>query len=482
MGRGGTAVAHVPAHAHARRRALDWSLPVVGFGAPLVTALVAILLIAPYFGIVDDGLALALVHNVGEQGFFHAYGHAVWDDARIGGQVRPFYWALEYVEYRAGLHSSTVLYLLNWLYTGICLAVAGLGLAAAFRIERPRRSLFLAVYGAAVFVFPWTLDLFAFPSPQERSVALAAGLAMLWLARPRERIPAPLWYAISAAVVVLGSLTKATFLVFAPVFVLQLLDGRRRGLAPWSRVGWVAVIGVGMAVVLRIVGAHGGYTDQFSLGNVRSQAHSRWFLLFTALSLVWIAYALLRRKRGAGTLLLDLIPPVAFAGFAAVYLQWQGWVFYLIAPVVAGAFALLVVRLPGTRLAAVALAAAVVWAVTWTVVRTNELYSSLHSIGEFARSQAALALARSGEPVYISCQEGSQAIAGYVAREQGAALTIYPNAGVTWGQAKDVPPPPIFRYALADEHLCPARIDHTRWRTVWRPTRSTGFTLYRRVP
>lgn len=481
MGRGGTVAAQAPAGAGARWRTLGGVLPIVGFGLPLLAVLVAILVIGPYYGIVDDGIALGLVRSVGDQGFVHAYGHLVWDDARVGGQVRPFYWLLEYVEYRAGVHSPTVLYVLNWAYTGLCLAVAGLGLAAAFRIPTSRPPLFLATYGAAVFVFPWTLDLFAFPSPQERSVALAAGLGLLWFAHPRRDLEPAYWYAISAAVVVLGSLTKATFLVFLPVFLLVLVDGRRRGLVPWSRVAWVTAVGVATAVGLRIVGAHGGYTDQFSLSNVRTQAHSHYLWLFVLLGVAWTAYSLLRNRRGADTLLLDLIPVVAFAGFAAVYLQWQGWVFYLIAPVVAGAFALLVTRLPGGRLAAIALAAAVVWAVTWTVVRTNELYSSLDSIGEFARSPAALKLARAQTPVYISCEEGSQQISHYVDREQNVPLTVKPNESVSWLQAKGAPPPQVFDYALADKHLCPALIDRSRWRMIWRPSRSSGFTLYRRT-
>jgi hypothetical protein len=465
----------------ARGRAVAHVLPpVIGFGAPLLAVLVSVLLIHPYYGIVDDGPALGLVHSVSRQGFFHAYGHEVWDDARVGGQVRPFYWLLEYGEYRAGLHNPTVLYVLNWLYTGLCLAVAGLGLAAAFRVPASRRSLFLGTYGAAVFVFPWTLDMFAFPSPQERSVALAAGLGLLWFARARERIRPVLWYAVSALVVVLGSLTKATFLVYVPVFLLVLLDGRRRGVVPWSRIAWVAGVGATTAIALRIVGAHGGYTDQFRLGNVPSQLHSHYLWLLMAFAVAWAVYAVVRHRHGADTLLLDLIPVVAFAGFVAVYLQWQGWVFYVISFVVAGAFALLVTRLPDSRVATAVLVAAIVWAVTWTVVRTGELYGSLASIGQFARSPTALSLAHTHKPVYISCQEGSQTIAHYVLLEQGVPLTVQPGAGVPWQQAKGAPPPPAFRYALADRHLCPAKIDDSQWSVAWRPSRSGGFTLYRR--
>jgi hypothetical protein len=48
---------------------------------------------------------------------------------------------------------------------------------------------------------------------------------------------------------------------------------------------------------------------------------------------------------------------------------------------------------------------------------------------------AAFAL-RNGTPVYISCEEGSSAIAGYVRREQGLPLSVRPRVAVPWSSAK----------------------------------------------
>jgi hypothetical protein len=106
-------------------------------------------------------------------------GDRVWSDVWSWGMVRPFYWALAYAEYNAGADSPTALYVVNWAATGAVLAFAGFAIARAFRVERGRLGIFLAVYGAAVFVYPWTLDLFAFPSYQEKWVVLAAALGLL---------------------------------------------------------------------------------------------------------------------------------------------------------------------------------------------------------------------------------------------------------------------------------------------------------------
>ena len=34
-------------------------------------------------------------------------------------------------------------------------------------------------------------------------------------------------------------------------------------------------------------------------------------------------------------------------------------------------------------------------------------------------------------------------------------------------------------FALADAHLCPALIDESQWRAVWRSSHGGGFTLYK---
>jgi hypothetical protein len=389
--------------------------------------------------------------------------------------VRPFYWALAYVEYNAGAESPAALYLVNWAVTGGVLAFAGFAMARAFRVAGDRLGIFLAVYGGAVFVYPWTLDLFAFPSYQEKWVVLAAALGLLWFAEPREGLPAWQWYAVSALVIGLGSMTKAQFVVFLPAFLLLVLDHRREGRASWRRVAAVAAMSAVAGLVLRVVAWHGAYTEGFGLSNVPDQLGSKYLWLVAAFAVAWTVYASVRRE----ALLRDLIPTAVFLAFVFVFAQWPGgFLWTLLGFVAAGAFALAVSRLPSPALAITALVASLVWACTWIVVRTDELYSSLTSIGEFARSAPARSLAAAGTPVYISCEEGSAAIAGYVRREQGLPLSVRPQDAAPWSSAKGVEPPAGFRYALVDAHLCPAAIDGAKWRAVWTPSRDGGFVLY----
>jgi hypothetical protein len=456
-------------------------LPLLGFGVPLLAVLVAILVFDPYYGIVDDASLLGLVSDVGHRGFWTVYWNRVSDDVSGWGMVRPLYWGLAYGEYRIGAEGPLALYVLNWLVTGVALLAAGFALASAFRVHGERRLFFLGAYGAAVFVFPWTLDLFAFPSYQEKWVILGAALALSWFAAPWKQLPPWAWYALSTAVVTVGALTKAQFVVYLPALVLLVLHQRSKGETPWLRVGFVLGLGVVAAVALRAVAWQGSYTSSFSTDNVSMQLHDGHYWVLAAAAVVWTAYIVVRLLRRRGTLALDLVPLAVFTAFTVVFVQWEGWLFTVIAPAAAGAFALAVSRLEQRRLAVAVTVAGVVWACTWIGVRTNELYGSLASIREFARSPQALALADRRQPVFISCEEGAGAISGYVRRERGAPLGVRPRSGVPWNTAAGSPPPAQFRFALADAHLCPALIDPAEWRTVWRSSHKGGFTLYERA-
>ena len=171
-----------------RRPRTDVLLPLLGFGVPFLAVLLAIVLFDPYYGIVDDASLLGLVAEVRDRGFGTVYAHSVWNDISGWGMVRPFYWGLAYGEYRIGAESPTALYARQLARDRRCAARsrarARVGLPRAMRGAAPSSS---ALYGAAVFVFPWTLDLFAFPSYQEKWVILGAALALLVvrLAAPR---------------------------------------------------------------------------------------------------------------------------------------------------------------------------------------------------------------------------------------------------------------------------------------------------------
>ena len=74
------------------------AFPVAVAVLPLVAVLVAILVFGPFYGIEDDATLLGMVAQVGHDGFWQVWWNHVSADFGTWGMVRPFYWALAYVE------------------------------------------------------------------------------------------------------------------------------------------------------------------------------------------------------------------------------------------------------------------------------------------------------------------------------------------------------------------------------------------------
>ena len=387
------------------RRLPGWLLPAAGIGLPLLAVLVAILVLEPYYGVVDDAILLGYA-QVAATDFPGEWADRVWSDISSWGMVRPFYWALAYGEYSAGADSPTALYLVNWAATGAVLAFAGYAISPGVpRRARPRsgsssryterRS--SSTRGRSISSRSRATRRSGSCSPRRSgcSGSRSRGSACR---RGSGMRPAPL-------VIVLGATTKAQFVVFLPAFCLLVLDHRREGRASWWRVAGVTALGGTAALALRVVAWHGDYTEGFGLSNVLDQLGSAVPLARRGLRArvngvhVRAAQAACSETSSRRPSSLPLSSSSRSGREASSGPSSDSWPR---APsrLPSGVFA-------PPALATAALVASLVWACTWIVVRTDELYSSLTSIGEFARSAPARALAADGTPVYISCEEGS---------------------------------------------------------------------------
>ena len=447
---------------------------------PFLAVLGWIARLRPYYGPMDDATLLRLRHWIWSPSYWTTWWSATRGDVSSWGMVRPFYWALAQLEYAIGGTDPLALFTLNWLVTSVILLVAGVVMARVFVVPEGRRPLFLAVYAVAVIGFPWTLDLYAFPSLQEKWVILAAAIGFWWFSEARAGSRALTWYAVSAAVIVGGSLTKAQFVVFLPGFALLAFDVARERRSSLSRPVFVVGLSVLAAAALRVVASFGSYTASFGLGNVGTQLHSKYLWLFVVLGALWSAYVL-RARRTSGSKARELVPLVVLVTFIVVFLQWNSFLFSVISFVAASSFALLVSRLEQRGIVAAVVGIALVSALGWSYVRGDELFGSLSSIGQFSRSTEIRRLAAAHATVYVSCSEGSHAFVAYAQRETGVTVRFGSGGGPAWSVAKGTPPPQNVDWAFVDPHMCPAAIDLSAWTAVWRPSRAGGFTLYRRL-
>src|SRR4029450_5852334 len=95
------------------RPLVRWALPLAGLGIPLLFVLLAIVLIGPYYGVVDDSVLLDYADKISWSVFPRAWCDHVRSDTWSWGMVRPFYWAFAYLHYRAGADSPFVLYAIH---------------------------------------------------------------------------------------------------------------------------------------------------------------------------------------------------------------------------------------------------------------------------------------------------------------------------------------------------------------------------------
>ena len=123
----------------------------------------------------------------------------------------------------------------------------------------------------ALFLIPWTTDLYVIAAAQEKWVLAAGALNLWWFSRPsagRE----PFWrFALGSALCLLvGFCTKAQFVVFIPALLLMLLIGCLYGVVSWVRLFFAMFVSGGAVLAVQWVAHHGSYTGKFGLSK-----HSR---------------------------------------------------------------------------------------------------------------------------------------------------------------------------------------------------------------
>ena len=242
--------------------------------------------------------------------------------------VRPFYWGLAYGEYSAR-HGEPDGALRRQLGRhGRSARLAGLRARAAFRVgARDRLAIFLGRLRRGGLRLPVDARSLRVPELPGEVGVLAPRSASVWFAEPRERVPAWAWYAISALVVaVLGSLTKAQFVVFLPAFVLLVLDhAGSRGEAPGHASSPSRRSGVAAAArPARRSRGTASYTEGFGRSQRVDAAADRTTSGCSGGTRRWCGPCTPVVRCAAETLLRRPHPDGRLRAFVVVFAQWPG--------------------------------------------------------------------------------------------------------------------------------------------------------------
>lgn len=173
----------------------------------------------PYFGNMDDGVLLELAERYGPLQFAHDYG---WRPS--AGFLNDFSRILVWPTYWLGSTAGpTWFFLANAALVFVCMLAFGLAVSTIIGWTGPSPIL---VFLAGAFLWPYTPELFFFPSLQEKGIILGAALMFWWVGyAPKFKSAIGFWLTLAMASTAAFT-TKTHFLVFVPASCLPSRQGR----------------------------------------------------------------------------------------------------------------------------------------------------------------------------------------------------------------------------------------------------------------
>jgi hypothetical protein len=452
------------------------NLPALGLGfAMLFVVVITTLRSHPYFGNMDDGLLLELASAKDPVQFAHDYG---WRPS--AGFLNDFSMILVWPSYWIGaVVGPTCFYLANSVTVFACILAFGL---AAGRIAGWRGPWPILAFLAGALLWPYTAELFFFPSLQEKGIILGAALMFWWVSyTPRFKSATGFWASLVLACLAAFN-TKTHFLVFVPAILLALWTRPEPRTKQFRRGATGAtVLIVGLSTLLVLLAVTGTYSQSTRGAVGMSFLGDRRFLLLGALTGAYVIALLVRAFLHKGTS-LDWVPAMMLLSMCGVFAVWEIRNYFLaIAGVMVGsalATALNWIN-PSWRQTTVAISLSVA-ACGWLLFRLPSVYASQSSIGDFLGSSVAAELAAGNATVYVSCMEAPVHYNRYAVRTglEGLTFAYLQDAG---SDLTD-PPPNTHAYIIGDTRLCPWSPPSPEWTVAWTTGDAAAFQLYERSP
>ena len=434
----------------------------ISFSASLLLLVALIALYRPYFGNMDDSLHMQLA---GQAPFwvFHHFGDL------STGFARQASWLVMWPQYAlaAATKEPATLYMFNAF---VVLAIVLVFLFAA-------RSYFqwiswqpsIAFFGAFL-AWPYFSEILVFPSLQEKSVILGAGLLLWWVSNVDRPQRALAKFALLALLTAIAFTSKTQVVILIPGLVAALWLGGRPGsnakqlwLKITATIVWISFSFILVALAYRSsysAGTQGGNPPSVPWEDSRFQLVGTIFLAYN----LFLAIQALRGKWDSRA----LVPWLWIACILGAFAVWEIRNYYLaIASIGVGtALAIAVGSIQGAKLKS--LLALALLGVGFFVVflRVSLMFSITHSFDEFLRSSMAVDLNMGAESIAVGCLEAPTHFNIYADWSGLHELEF-----VHVNEAK----PTNFR--LSDSRLCPIQQDES-WQEVWRGSSGDGYILY----
>ncbi len=445
---------------------------ITGMTLLVLLVLVVTYIARPYFGNMDDGLLLEQAATKSPFSFAHDYG---WRPG--AGFLNDFSMLIVWPTYWIGsLAGPSWFFLVNSLLVFVCILAFGLALGKIMGWEGSCHNL---VFLAGTLLWPYTADLFFFPSLQEKGIILGVAILLWWIYRA-PTFNSVIFFWLSLTIACAAAFTSKThILLFIPalLFALWTLPEIRTQRFARRAVGATVVI-LALAALLAFL-AVGGTYSQSTRGTVGiSFLKDPRFLMIAALTCVYVTALIIRgflHKSNAA----DWIPAMMLLTMCGAFAVWEIRNYFLsIAGVMVGAALATAIgwMSPSWRRTGVT-TALVVAACFWLLLRLPTIYGSLASIGDFLTSPVVRKLNAEQADIYVSCLEAPNHYNTYAGKLGLTGLTF----AFLEKESLNVIPSMVdkYTYVLADDRLCAWSPNSVGWELVWTTGDAGSFQLFR---
>jgi len=429
---------------------------------PLVF-LIQVAVFQPYFGNMDDSVLLDLADK--NNPFEYAYEYGWLPEA---GVITNAAILVTWPAYALGATFGPQIF-----FSVNAIAVFSIILFTAYALTRAfnwRSPVSVLVFVSVALLWPYTSDLFFFPSLQEKGIILGVGLLFYWISLVRQYRSASFYWVSYFLVSLFAFATKPHIVLFIPAAVASLwISNSSQGQKNFvsrtlgASIGWL-ILG---AIILWLA-LVGSYTSGTRGAPDFEFVDDRRFQLMFLITAFYTGYLLSRLAKGR-LLIMESVPLLMVLPFLVSFTLWDIRNYYLSVAAV-GVASMVVSMINNWQSDLLKLITALTLfslSLFWIFLRVPQVYQPLSSIAEFLESPIAKQYSQRGITIGVSCVEAPTHFNRYARWLSTSGLTFKSSIG-----------PSQTAFFLADSRLCPPSSNVSQWPVIWSSSREGGYVLY----
>jgi hypothetical protein len=377
----------------------------------------SLIYLRPFWGLQDDGNYIPSAEYFLKIGLWAGIKEVVLGDLKWG-MVRPYMGALIVFLYGWTKETTFYTHILNiawvigvhwyffWAILQSTMGKTFTGSSSSSRAEQ------IAILCLVSLSLPWMHWYFLIPAMQEKVVLLWAAGSIHWLSSKKAQESAPFAFLLPTLVITfLGAISKAQFLVFGPLLVAPIIQGKYKH----SLIKAASILAgfFTAGLILKWIASQGIYTKSYGLSAVMENLRNTralFPLLFLAAAHCFASAFWVRKKekRDWSEIFTLSAPAISMTAFLIIMLPWRlgGYLYAAIIPFLALMAATWFYRLEKRLLKITATLLLCTAALTMTSWRVYKQWLPLRDLRVIIEEARAGNWPKDAKKVWNSCMEG----------------------------------------------------------------------------